>query len=312
MAEVAGLILGAVGVAGVIGAFKDTIDLFNLIADSHHLGHDHEILDIKFDIEKTLLLQWADRVKLLRPDYDKRLDSSDTQTLINRTLGGIGLLLSDTSELQQRYGLVEAPEVGFVTVNRLDLQPRISDARMQKIMNEFKDLKLRVDGRQKAASFSRKVRWVVSGKQKFKVLIQQLGHLIAKLNQLLPASNDYADMQLMADEDLESIRGLGKLKSLLEASVGFQDDIAESTRRALTRTLNEHILAKLWYRKLNDRRESIEKAHGDTMHWVLKPLEGNLPWDDLSSWLQFESGIYWVCGKTGSGKSALMKYRRNS
>jgi len=34
MAEVAGLALGAVGIAGVIGAFKDTLELFNLLADS--------------------------------------------------------------------------------------------------------------------------------------------------------------------------------------------------------------------------------------------------------------------------------------
>ena len=70
MAEVAGLILGVIGVAGVIGAFKDTVDLFNIIADSRQLGRDYEILETKFDIEKTLLLQWANRIRLLSPDYD--------------------------------------------------------------------------------------------------------------------------------------------------------------------------------------------------------------------------------------------------
>ncbi|KAJ4237812.1 hypothetical protein NW760_003248 [Fusarium oxysporum] len=56
MAEVAGLALGAVGVVGLIGAFKDTIDLFGLLAESRDLGRDYEILRIKLDIQKTLLL----------------------------------------------------------------------------------------------------------------------------------------------------------------------------------------------------------------------------------------------------------------
>ncbi|KAH7227493.1 hypothetical protein BKA60DRAFT_590897 [Fusarium oxysporum] len=64
MAEVAGLALGAVGVVGLIGAFKDTIDLFGLLAESRDLGRDYEILRIKLDIQKTLLLQWTDRYGL--------------------------------------------------------------------------------------------------------------------------------------------------------------------------------------------------------------------------------------------------------
>jgi hypothetical protein len=40
MAEIAGVFLGAIGVAGVVGTFKDTLELFNLIADSQHLAHE--------------------------------------------------------------------------------------------------------------------------------------------------------------------------------------------------------------------------------------------------------------------------------
>jgi hypothetical protein len=45
MAEVAGLVLGAVGVAGLISAFKDTLELFNPLADTRHLGREHKILE---------------------------------------------------------------------------------------------------------------------------------------------------------------------------------------------------------------------------------------------------------------------------
>ena len=54
MAEVAGLALGAVGIAGVIGAFKDALELFNLLADSRHFGREYEVLETKLNIERTL------------------------------------------------------------------------------------------------------------------------------------------------------------------------------------------------------------------------------------------------------------------
>ncbi|EGU73096.1 hypothetical protein FOXB_16392 [Fusarium oxysporum f. sp. conglutinans Fo5176] len=78
MAEVAGLALGAVGVVGLIGAFKDTIDLFGLLAESRDLGRDYEILRIKLDIQKTLLLQWTDRYGL-----DEANDQEGTTPLVS-------------------------------------------------------------------------------------------------------------------------------------------------------------------------------------------------------------------------------------
>ena len=86
MAEIAGLFLGAVGVLGVIGAFKDTIELFNLFTDARHASRELQILDTKLDIEKTLLLQWAEGVGLARKEYDKRLDDATTQELVVRSL----------------------------------------------------------------------------------------------------------------------------------------------------------------------------------------------------------------------------------
>lgn len=74
MAEVAGLVLGVVGVVGIIGAFKDTVDLLSLITAPTSLSRDYEIIATKLDIEKVILLQWADRVHLLHSEkFDKRL-----------------------------------------------------------------------------------------------------------------------------------------------------------------------------------------------------------------------------------------------
>lgn len=304
MAEVAGLVLGVVGIAGVIGVFKDTVDLFTLLADSRGLGRDYEILNAKLDIEKALLLQWADGVKLLSlDDYDRRLDVPDTQRLVTEILSCIGRLLSESSELQQRYGLSEVSEHDSRAANQL----RIGERRLGNIISKFDGLKLRTRSQNPPAR--KKVRWVIRDKQKFEGLIKELSHFTANINKVVPIVNNDDYTSRMADEDLEDIRNLRELKILLDASADFQHSIAESIQRAYTEACQDRMLAKLWFRRIEDRRESIAIAHEKTLHWALEPprLSG-CQWDDLSKWLQSDCGIYWISGKAGSGKSTLMKY----
>ncbi|EAQ86206.1 hypothetical protein CHGG_07459 [Chaetomium globosum CBS 148.51] len=82
--EVAGLALGVVGVAGILSTLKDVAELYSLFVDSRSVGRDYEMLDTKLDIERTMLLHWADRVGLLRDDYDPRLDIPNTQETVFR------------------------------------------------------------------------------------------------------------------------------------------------------------------------------------------------------------------------------------
>ena len=104
MAEIAGLILGSMGIVGVIGAFMDIIVLFAALTSSADLGRDFEILDIKFDIEKALLLQWSDRVGLVSSGHDERLNDPNIRALVVRTLECISKLVEDVAELQELYG----------------------------------------------------------------------------------------------------------------------------------------------------------------------------------------------------------------
>lgn len=309
MAEVAGLVLGVVGIVGVIGAFKDTIDLFNLVADSRHLGRDYEVLETKLDIEKTLLLQWANRVRLLSPTYDKQLDDPTTQRLVVRILECTAALLTDATKLTQRYGLSEIPQNGEDDDDgalQIARTPRVSDSRWEGFLLEYKAFRSQDKGKSPTAPMMKRARWIIKDKEKFGILIQELGHFTAKINALVPVSS--ASMRAMADEDVDAIRDLRELKVLLEASAGTQQAITESAQHALFERCKERILSKLWFRKIDDRRDHIAAAHRDTLGWALHPTGKDIPWDDLSEWLHSGSGIYWISGKAGSGKSTLMKH----
>ena len=291
--------------AGVIGLFKDSVDMFSLIVDSRHLGRDYEILETKLDIEKMLLLQWADRVKLLSPSYDKRLDDRDTQRLIAKILESVATLLTNAPELQQRYGMNEAPADSLAPENRGALVSgtlRVSDARWERFLKDYNALN------KPSVTIEKRVRWMIRDKQKFEGLVQDLAHFTTKLNEAIPIASDDASTRIMIDEDLEAICDLRGLKILLEASKGLQKTITELTQHVLSEKCKDHILNKLWFRKIDDRRESIPLAHKKTLRWVLEPPGEEVSWDNLPMWLRSGSGIFWVVGKAGSGKSTLMKH----
>ncbi|KAI0850613.1 prion-inhibition and propagation-domain-containing protein [Daldinia vernicosa] len=314
MAEIAGLVLGVAGLVGVIGAFRDAIDLFNDFMSSREFGRDYEILETKFDIERTILLQWSEQVGLLRPDYDRRLDDVNIQCAIARILGCIKLLIGDEAQLKDRYGLGKADEqrpdneTGLVGARHTNYVAVISGHRMAKFVKEFEAMKLRSNIRDKKSTTSKRIRWVVRDKARFEELVKELNHFTTKLTQIVPISDNQTTSRSATDKDVATIRDLRGLKLVHEAAIGSRVVIAELTQEHITRTCQEQILCRLWFRTIDERRESISEAHHKTLRWALAPPEGTYPWDDLSGWLQSGSGIYWVSGKAGSGKSTLMKH----
>ena len=152
MAEAAGLALGIVALAGV---FKDCVDLFAYISASRNLGQDYELLNIKLDIEKTLLLQWAFRVGLhSESQYDTRLDQPNVERAISGVLSGIVLLLSDSQKLQSRYGLQETETVLEVDGRKgptrhgatlADRANSLGGPRMTRFIADFNQLSIRAN-----------------------------------------------------------------------------------------------------------------------------------------------------------------------
>lgn len=81
----------------------------------------------------------------------------------------------------------------------------------------------------------------------------------------------------------------------------------------------EDILSSLDYPQRSARYEAIPEAHAETFGWALRrPLSwigetrGTSVMDSnqgkLLKWLETGTGIFWVSGKPGSGKSTFMKY----
>jgi hypothetical protein len=65
------------------------------------------------------------------------------------------------------------------------------------------------------------------------------------------------------------------------------------------------ILDALRFSEMTDRYEEIPEACENTFAWVYGDIT---PWSSFKKWLESQSGIYWINGKAGSGKSTLMKF----
>ena len=73
----------------------------------------------------------------------------------------------------------------------------------------------------------------------------------------------------------------------------------------------QRFLDSLWYPEIYSRQERVAEAHQATFQWVYEPDGFNelaRRWYNIVHWLEKDSGIYWISGKAGSGKSTLMNF----
>jgi hypothetical protein len=70
-----------------------------------------------------------------------------------------------------------------------------------------------------------------------------------------------------------------------------------------------YILRTLRFPTMNHRHVEISEAHHETFGWIFEESpRGGGSRHSFLKWLQHGTGLYWMNGKAGSGKSTLMKY----
>ncbi|KAI1040801.1 hypothetical protein LB505_014008 [Fusarium chuoi] len=270
MAEVDGLALGVLGLAGLIGAFKDTINVFNIVVDMRHMGRQYQRHGLRLENDTETPISAG-----LEPDF------SD---LPARLFGGPIPLGQQRDQSQSGW--------------------RFSQKRMKSFMKRLEALPVPEQGQATPTCIAQKTRWVIRDKQKFEVLIQDLAELTTKLSQVVPPSNSET-ARSMIQSDIELIKkDVRKPLLFQEASEGDEYFAQEN----LDRMCQARILNILWFRMINDGSESISQNHRDTLQWDIGGSKNTESWHDLPSWLLNGSGIYWVFGKARSGKSTLIKF----
>jgi hypothetical protein len=288
----------------LVSIVKDCVDLFAMISPGR-FGRDAEILDTKLDIEKMLLLQWAKRVNLVSQGaHDERLNKPEIQQEVEQVLLRIKNLLGESKALKESYGLrtldssTDAAHVAIATPNN-----GASASRTSQFLQDFANLNKEIG---KTHSTAKKILWVVTNKVKFNNFIQELSYFISQLHNLVPG-NTTTTFE-MTQKDFSRFYSIPRLKLIIEAVSESQTSVTNAAKWAVQHLNQRRVLKRLWFRWMDERKMTVKEAHFKTLHWALDPPQGELKWDDLGLWLRQGSGIYWVAGKAGSGKSTLMKH----
>ncbi|KAM7213976.1 Prion-inhibition and propagation domain containing protein [Rhypophila decipiens] len=305
--EVAGLAVGVVALASI---FKDCIDIISNISAIRSMGRDAEVLNTKLDIEKTLFLQWAERVRLLEKNCDKRLVQGANKEAIRAVLNAICKLADESGDIQNRYGLKHAQH--FDKSGPSD-ETTICYSRMVRFTSAFEKLNVSQKGRTASGSSpAAKIRWLAVDKEKLERLITDLSYFVSKLNDLVPPADSSKSLVSMAVEDMEQVGSFTTLRLLLSSGFthagGPESHLIKAARVSFDMACRKRVLKTLWFRKIDDRRNFISPAHSQTLQWALRPPLDGQKWADFPAWLRSGSGLYWVSGKAGCGKSTLMKH----
>jgi len=90
----------------------------------------------------------------------------------------------------------------------------------------------------------------------------------------------------------------------LRSAVSVFSNAVETTQN------DQRFLKKLYFTSIFTRHRTIEIAHQDTFQWMFKDTVSGPPPCDITfrEWLRTQSGVFWIQGKPGSGKSTLMKF----
>ncbi|KAI0194731.1 hypothetical protein EV127DRAFT_359234, partial [Xylaria flabelliformis] len=78
-------------------------------------------------------------------------------------------------------------------------------------------------------------------------------------------------------------------------------DLLSNLVKAEERLQADVVIASLNYDCRPVRHSTIPRAHKNTFHWAFE-------YSQLSNWLSSGTGVFWVSGRAGSGKSTFMKF----
>lgn len=220
--EVAGLSIGAIGLASL---FSTCLECFEYFQIAKSFQSDFEILLLKLDCQRERLLTWGEIVGISKIEAKERnsdLDSTKHE-LIQRALTSIVTLFTETEKLQKEFGVqsVEAPEnVEY----RLE---RITSSRMHWFRKSYQRLTAHSIA-QKQSGILLKTKWAIRDKTKFETLINHIKEIVSDLHDILPIPARSQEEMIYKDIALMSLPGLRRVKKACSEEYQTWSDVASA------------------------------------------------------------------------------------
>lgn len=147
-------------------------------------------------------------------------------------------------------------------------------------------------------------KWVLFDSGCYQTRLNDLAKLVQRLDNIVPA--EYLTKLRLAEGDINPNWSTDLPVFIQRAAYSRSNAFVEMIDLELKKRCEQKILRRLSFQEMKMRKDSITSPFV-TLGWALSTKATRQRWDLLPLYLQSESGIYWLCGKAGSGKSTLMK-----
>ena len=186
MADVSGLVIGAVALASL---FTSCIELFEYFELGRNHAYDHQLAITKLTLLKARLAGWGLSLNISSPgreDSGLRRCWPDERDVVGRSLFGIKDIFENASLLVDKYKLTPRPSRTFKAVH-----PQPSDV----LMSTTIDQEVKSATSTNWLHLRKRIKWAIHDKQKFDRFLDDLSFLIQNLEKIsdrIAVSNDFA------------------------------------------------------------------------------------------------------------------------
>ncbi|GFP57396.1 hypothetical protein ACSS6W_010312 [Trichoderma asperelloides] len=218
MAEIFGIVTGAVSVAAL---FNNCVDTFEYIQLGRHFGQDYERCQLKLDLAKTRLGRWGEVVGVNR---DERFTSaSQTDGAVKVALGileDMDICFKAAEEKSKRYANRAGEEERMICDNN-NMKPVF-----QRLHNHCRDIGRR---RKNSIGILKKSAWALYDGKSLESIINQVLSWIDELEKLFP--NEKTTYQKVVEIEIEEVNDELGLKTLKDAARDIDPDLEQALER---------------------------------------------------------------------------------
>jgi hypothetical protein len=221
MAEVFGIVAGAVGISA---AFSACVDCFDLVQAGRHLERDFATESLKLECARYRLGSWGDAVDVYGTSPDAAIHREPSlRSLVEKVLFQILTLFQDSQKASKIYDQARSSIAGNASAASPANSPREG---LCQLTASLRNLTLR--RRKEGPSLVKRATWAIYHQDELKKLIEGITGLLDELERLVSAPARRHELVTSDASELSRVVTIDSLATLGQAAVYVDNQLVEA------------------------------------------------------------------------------------